>query len=224
MTSPGARWKDLCLDAVRPDVLAPFWAAALGLTDTRGPDGDHRLDGPTPEHRVWINRVPEPVTVKQRVHLDVLAGSLAEIEALGATPVTRPGEFPWTTLRDPEGGEFCVFVRDDVPDQRLYEIVVDTDDPGSIARWWAEVLGAVRVDDPKGYSWVEQIPGAPFTSIDFVPVPEAKSVKNRVHWDVVGSAADLEAAGAKVLRERDDEIAWTVMADPEGNEFCAFAP
>jgi hypothetical protein len=224
MTSPGARWKDLCLDAVRPDVLAPFWAAALGLTDTCGPDGDHRLDGPTPEHRVWINRVPEPVTVKQRVHLDVLAGSLAEIEALGATPVTRPGEFPWTTLRDPEGGEFCVFVRDDVPDQRLYEIVVDTDDPGSIARWWAEVLGAVRVDDPKGYSWVEQIPGAPFTSIDFVPVPEAKSVKNRVHWDVVGSAADLEAAGAKVLRERDDEIVWTVMADPKGNEFCAFAP
>jgi hypothetical protein len=173
---------------------------------------------------VWINRVPELVTVKQRVHLDVLAGSLAEIEALGATPVTRPGKFPWTTLRDPEGGEFCVFVRDDVPDQRLYEIVVDTDDPGSIARWWAEVLGAVQVDDPEGYSWVEQIPGAPFTSIDFVPVPEAKSVKNRVHWDVVGSAADLEAAGAKVLRERDDEIAWTVMADPEGNEFCAFAP
>jgi predicted enzyme related to lactoylglutathione lyase len=35
---------------------------------------------------------------------------------------------------------------------------------------------------------------------------------------------DLEAAGATVLREQDGEIRWTVMADPEGNEFCVFSP
>jgi hypothetical protein len=59
----------------------------------------------------------------------------------------------------------------------------------------------------------------------FAPVPEPKTVKNRVHWDVTLVDATIEslvAAGARVLRDRDDEIDWWVLADPEGNEFCAF--
>ena len=87
MTTPGtgiARWKDLCIDAVDPDLLGAFWATALGLTDEVLEDGDHALSGPTPEHRVWINRVAEPVTVKQRVHLDLHVNSVADVEALGA--------------------------------------------------------------------------------------------------------------------------------------------
>jgi hypothetical protein len=227
MTSPGsgiARWKDLCIDAVDPGLLGPFWAAALGLTDEALEDGDHALTGPTPEHRVWINRVAEPVTVKQRVHLDIHVASIADVQALGAARVTAPGELPWTVMRDPEGGELCAFVRDDPPALRLYEIGVDTADPARIAQWWAEVFGAIKVDDPSGYSYIERIPGAPFESIDFATVPEPKTVKNRIHWDVVGSVADLVAAGARVVRARDDEISWTVMADPDGNEFCAFEP
>jgi hypothetical protein len=56
-------------------------------------------------------------------------------------------------------------------------------------------------------------------------VPEPKTVKNRVHWDVnVESVDALVAAGATILRPRDDEIRWSIMADPEGNEFCAFEP
>jgi hypothetical protein len=39
-----------------------------------------------------------------------------------------------------------------------------------------------------------------------------------------GDPAPPEARGATVLREPDDEIRWWVTADPEGNEFCAFAP
>ena len=53
-------------------------------------------------------------------------------------------------------------------------------------------------------------------------MPEPKTVKNRIHWDVTGDAEALIAAGASVLRRPDDEIAWTVLADPEGNEFCVF--
>jgi hypothetical protein len=59
----------------------------------------------------------------------------------------------------------------------------------------------------------------------FQRVPEPKTVKNRVHWDVtlVDTTIDgLVAAGATLLRPKDDEIHWWVMADPEGNEFCAF--
>jgi hypothetical protein len=58
-------------------------------------------------------------------------------------------------------------------------------------------------------------------TFDFVPVPEPKTVKNRVHWDVYGEVVDFEDAGATVLWEMPK---WTTMADPEGNEFCVFAP
>jgi len=52
-------------------------------------------------------------------------------------------------------------------------------------------------------------------------VSEPKVVKNRVHLDLrVRSVDELTALGATVLREPDDEIGWTVLADPEGNEFC----
>jgi hypothetical protein len=63
----------------------------------------------------------------------------------------------------------------------------------------------------------------PGFTMDFVPVPEPKTVKNRVHWDVtVPSVAPLTEAGATVLREPDGDIGWHILADPEGNEFCAF--
>ena len=56
------------------------------------------------------------------------------------------------------------------------------------------------------------------------PVPEPKTVKNRIHWDVPGERAELVGAGARLLRARGDDIAWDVLADPEGNEFCVFTP
>jgi hypothetical protein len=50
-------------------------------------------------------------------------------------------------------------------------------------------------------------------------------VKNRIHIDVeAGDIPDIVGRGATRLREPDDEIRWTVLADPEGNEFCAFEP
>jgi glyoxalase superfamily protein len=57
-----------------------------------------------------------------------------------------------------------------------------------------------------------------------VPVPEPKTVKNRMHLDVVGDTQALIAAGATLVRERGGDIEWDVLADPEGNEFCCFAP
>jgi len=219
-----ATWQDLCVDANDASVIGPFWAAALGLAYVAHDDGDAQLDGPTPEHRVWINTVPEPVTVKQRVHLDVHARSVDDVLALGATPDDLDS-FPWKVLRDPEGGELCVFERA-ADDERLasgyllYEIVVDSVVPRTVARWWAEVLGAAYGEKDEDEAWVERIPGAPFDCIVFGTVPEPKTVKNRVHWDVqTDDLALLVDAGATVL---DRQPRWTVMADPEGNEFCAF--
>ena len=79
-----ARFKDLCVDAADPARLGAFWAAALGLTWVAQDDGDGYLTGPTPQHTIWVNAVPEPKTVKHRAHLDVYARDLASLEALGA--------------------------------------------------------------------------------------------------------------------------------------------
>jgi hypothetical protein len=175
---------------------------------------------------VWINPVPEPVTVKQRLHIDVHASSVDDVLALGATP-DNLDEFPWKILKDPEGGELCVFERDEVPEDRLYEINLGCAEPSELAAWWADVLGGVAEEqehDEGAWSWVDQVPGLPFEGIVFAQVPEPKQVKNRIHLDLVAHPEDLLAQGATVLREQDDEVRWTVMADPEGNEFCAFRP
>jgi catechol 2,3-dioxygenase-like lactoylglutathione lyase family enzyme len=63
----------------------------------------------------------------------------------------------------------------------------------------------------------------------FIPVPEPKTTKNRLHLDVVPTDGTrdeeverLLALGATLVDDRrnDDGTGWVVLADPEGNEFC----
>jgi predicted enzyme related to lactoylglutathione lyase len=196
-------------------------------------DGDGVLRGAAPTDTIWINRVPEPRTVKQRVHVDVTATSIDAVVALGAT-VAWPAEesgLDWTLMTDPEGGELCLFLRPDQPSSpaaRPYALVVDAADSTeskAMAEWWASILGGRSADKGRGWWWVEGAPGMPFATFDFVPVPEPKSVKNRIHWDVTSSdLPGVLAAGATVLAEPTPDIRWHVLADPAGNEFCLFAP
>ncbi len=217
-----ASYKALCIDALEVEVMAPFWGEVLGLKVHDEPTGA-RLVGEHPQQDVWVNRVPEPKSVKQRVHIDVNGTGIPE----GATTVSAEGDFPWRVLQDPEGGELCLFTRDDPPAYRLYEVNVDSVDSAAQARWWAEVIGGHVAESGEGFHWVEEVPGMPFECLVFAPVPEPKTVKNRIHWDVTVPDAsgvdDLVARGATVLRKPDAEISWTIMADPEGNEFCVFA-
>jgi glyoxalase superfamily protein len=218
-----ARFKALCLDAGNPASLGVFWAAVLGRTWQAGDNGAGLLTGPTPQHTIWVNRVPEAKAAKHRVHLDVYARDLASLEALGATIMEpRHGTRTWTVMADPEGGEFCAFPRSGMPAERLHGLVVDSADPQAQARWWAGVYG-VGVTENDGWFTLEGVPGMPILTMDFVPVPEPKAGKNRIHWDVtVPGVAPLAEAGATVLCEPDADIHWYVLADPEGNEFCAF--
>jgi hypothetical protein len=221
-----ATYKDLCIDAVDPLRLGRFWAETLGRRLEQRDDGSVLLTGPTPRHTVWVNQVSEPVTVKQRVHLDVYARSVGEVLDRGATPLDLES-FRWQVARDPEGGELCVFEREQVPAERLYAVIVDAAEPERIATWWADVLGGELVADQTEEGWyaVERVPGLPFESFVFGPVPEPKTVKNRIHWDVdTEDVARLTSYGAQLLRPQDDEVGWTVLADPEGNEFCAVTP
>ncbi|MCY7395684.1 MAG: hypothetical protein LH468_05905 [Nocardioides sp.] len=219
-----ATWKDLCLDALDRVVMARFWAAATGL-EVNASERHVSLDGPTPGHRVWVNQVDRGRSAKNRVHLDVYAASLDDLVGLGATVLSRAEEtgFGWSVLADPEGGEFCAFLRDpgDLPSYRLHGVVIDCLDPGRVAGWWGEVLGVEPVHHAEHDWWtLERVAPDDTLTLDFVPVPEPRVAPNRVHWDVRGSVDDLLAAGATRLWDHEGS---SMLADPEGNEFCVFA-
>lgn len=221
-----AHFKKVCIDAMEPEQLGRFWADVLDRDWRPDDKGEGGVFGPTPPHTLWINRVPQPKVVKHRVHLDIYATSLAELERQGARVVLPEGDGRrWTVMADPEDGEFCAFLRDELPADRLHGLVVDSVDPTAQARWWKQVYGARKVTDDNEQDWsiVEGIPGMPIRTMDFVAVPEPKTGPNRIHWEV--SAPDLQPlldAGATLVRRRGGDIDWHVLADPEGNEFCAF--
>ena len=137
----------ITFDANDPAALAGFWTAALGYTIQPPPPGfdswdDWAMSEGIPEEswndasaivdpegrlpRIFIQRVPEGKTAKNRMHLDLFVGGGpgapiadrkarvdAEVERLrdlGATevgPVEQRGEY-WVVMQDPEGNEFCV--------------------------------------------------------------------------------------------------------------------
>jgi hypothetical protein len=219
---PLVTFKDLAIDAVDPLVMGAFWAKTLGYELESLDDGDVVLRGLGEGERVWVNAVPEAKTVWHRVHFDIRAESLEPFADL--EQVSGDGEFSWTTYRDPEGGEFCVFTFEEPPERRLKDVVVQASDHNTISEWWADVMGgSLTHDEQYGYSHLDDVPGSTLESIDFVPSDEPKTVKNRVHWDVTLNEGvtidDLVAKGATVLHAHDG---WTVMADPDGNEFCVF--
>jgi glyoxalase superfamily protein len=219
-----ARWKDLCLDAADPSVAASFWGTVLGLEASIQDSGDAVLRGSSPGQTIWVNRVPEPKSVKNRVHLDLVGPPLDTWLDLGASVLQKVtyDHVSWTVLADPEGNELCVFDQADAPTA----LVVDSADPEGDARWWGEVLGGEVVVAPGGLRrWVTEVDSLPWQVVKFVGVAEPKTVKNRVHWDVVcDDVPGLVDRGSRLLRAPDDEVSWHVLADPAGNEFCAFAP
>ena len=107
---------------------------------------------------------------------------------------------------------------------RLDEVVIDCHDTALLATFWQHVLGGQIV--VQSTEWVALRPPTGIT-VSFQSVPEAKSVKNRVHLDVDVDDLEVAAAAAETiggLRVGDvvtDELGgYQVMADPEGNEFC----
>jgi hypothetical protein len=121
---------------------------------------------------------------------------------------------------------------------RWYTVVVDCHDVAAQARWWAEALGwkiAYEAEDemvivpPRALDESRQIPvEEQGPGLVFVPVPEAKTVKNRLHIDLAPFAGDdqaaevarLEGLGATRVDIGQGDRPWVVLADPEGNEFC----
>ena len=137
-----------------------------------------------------------------------------------------------------------------------FQVTVDCADPHALADWWAETLGwqvepqdeafirrmisagnAADSDTKRHHGALVWRTGSAIRHPDgtgraprvlFQLVPEAKTVKNRLHLDVRAGAGDIEdtvagltARGAKVLHHgQQGPFSWVTLADPEGNEFC----
>ena len=104
---------------------------------------------------------------------------------------------------------------------------VDCHDPGPLARFWATALGYRLDDEDDECASIVPVEGAAGWSMLFFVVPEGKTVKNRLHLDLsppetmVAEVQRLLEAGATVQGRVDEGGSfWTVMLDPEGNEFC----
>jgi hypothetical protein len=104
------------------------------------------------------------------------------------------------------------------------QTIIDARDPAALGRWWRDALGWVVVNDgPDEFEirpMADQLPG-----LLFAAVPELKTVKNRLHLDFRPDDRDREVErliglGATLADVGQGEQSWTVLADPEGNEFC----
>jgi hypothetical protein len=102
--------------------------------------------------------------------------------------------------------------------------VVDCNEALRVGTFWAELLNLpLEADEDGTECWVE--PGGDAADILFLTVPEAKTVKNRLHIDLRPDDQDAEVARALALGASHADIGqgtqtWVVLADPEGNEFC----
>lgn len=126
-----------------------------------------------------------------------------------------------------------------------FQITVDADDPPALAAFWQLAMGYVPEPPPPGFATWEEFAAANDIPADhignygsavdptgdgprmlFLKVPEHKTAKNRMHLDLHVPDPDahvnrlVEAGGTKVETRTEMGITWTVMLDPEQNEFC----
>jgi predicted enzyme related to lactoylglutathione lyase len=237
----------MVIDAADPSRLARFWAAALGWEVAADEDGvanvfprGFRYPDPAALPLV-ILAVPEAKAGKNRVHLDLATESVAHQQAeverllgLGAVYADIGQEgVPWVVLADPEGNEFCV-----LNPRPVYlglgpvaAVVADCRDPAAAAGFWELASGWERARSvPDGASLRSPAGTGPY--LELMPSADAKTVKNRIHLDVApepgedqaAAVAALLAAGAVPVDIGQGEVSWTVLADPEGSEFCVLSP
>ena len=119
---------------------------------------------------------------------------------------------------------------------RMVHMVIDAAEPTRVARFWAAALGWEMAADgpevanvlPPGYRYPDPVAQL----LVVLSVPESKSAKNRVHLNLATRSAAHQAAeverllslGAVPADVGQGDVPWSVLADPEGNEFCVVDP
>src|SRR5918996_2105196 len=109
----------------------------------------------------------------------------------------------------------------------LENLVIDAVEPQRLGRFWEAVVGGEQLtDEPDGFETRLTIEGGPVLDLGFQRVPELPSESPRLHLDLLGGARQgqevdrLLGLGARHLDIGQGDVAWVVLADPEGNPFC----
>ena len=232
----------------RDDVaIGRFWAEALGWSlSGEGPGVTNvepaGLSYPNPAALfIDVVAVPDPETLRYRAHLDLASTSaahqaelVARLLELGATPAdVGQGDVPWTVLVDPEGNLFCVLEPRAVYSGTgpIAAVVLACADPRALAAFYGQATDWVLQEVTDDFARLRSAQGVgPYLELVRTPAPDRHPT--RVHLDLRPYPGDDLAA--EVARLRDEgatdvdlgqgDVPWTVLADPEGNEFCVLTP
>ena len=224
-----------------------FWADALGWELSSEGPGVSNVEPPGFVYPdpvalcVDVVAVPDPEAVRYRAHLDLATTSAAHqaalvdrLVSLGATHAdVGQGDVPWTVMADPEGNVFCVLepretYRDTGP---IAAVVVDCADPRALAGFWDQATDWVVDEAAVDQARLRSAAGVgPY--LELLRSSDPASVRHRTHLDLRPYPGDDRAAEADRLRALgatdadvgQGDVGWTVLADPEGNEFCVLAP
>ncbi len=232
----------LCFDSNDPRRLAQFWSGVLGwaMADDHH-DGIALLPDDDTAFRLRFLPTQEQKTGPNRMHFDLTSTSLEDQEQTVATSLRlgarhidvgqRPEE-GHVVLADPEGNEFCVI---EPGNQFMADCgfigALACDGSQDVGYFWSEALGWPLVWDQDQETAIRSPHGGPKITWGGPPLMP-KSGKNRLHFDLApASDGDqraevdrLVSLGATRTDIGQGEVSWTVMADPDGNEFCVLTP
>ena len=227
--------------------LGQFWADALGWgVSSEGPG----VTNVEPLHFTWpdpaavcvdVVSVPDPESVKYRVHLDLATTSadhqrelVQRLKELGASPADiGQGEVPWVVMADPEGNLFCVLepraiYQDTGP---IATVVVNCEDPRAMADFWGRATDWTVHEVTDEHARLRSSKGVgPY--LELLRTPEPDALPNRIHLDLkpypgVDQAAEvarLHSLGARDVDLGQGDVSWKCLTDPEGNDFCVLSP
>jgi predicted enzyme related to lactoylglutathione lyase len=228
----------LCFDANDPSRLAGFWAGVLGWETADGV-GDEIVLLPGDDTGFRIGFVPTEAvkTVPNQMHFDLTSTSVevqqqtvARALGLGARHIDI-GQSPQdghVVLADPEGNEFCVI-------EPGNKFLADCGFVGALAcegsqevgYFWSEALGWPLVWDQDQETAIRSPRDGPKITWGGPPLTP-KTGKYRLHFDLApaddgdqqAEVARLASLGATRVDIGQGDVAWVVMADPDGHEFC----
>jgi hypothetical protein len=232
----------LSIDANDPLRLARFWAGVLdaSVVDDRH-DGVALLPSDDTGFTIRFLPTPERKSGPNQMHFDLTSTSLEDQRTtvtrsleLGARHLDigqRPEE-SHVVLADPEGNEFCVIGPDnDFLAECGFVGALACEGSQAVGYFWSEALGWPLVWDRDEETAIRSPSGGPKITWGGGPLTP-KTGKYRLHFDIAplpngDHPAEIErliSLGATRIDIGQGDVSWTVMADPDGHEFCLLAP